>query len=184
MNYVSRIPATILAVLTRTVTRRGVFICALCSLALVASASSATTDQQPICAVAIYDTFSRSAATPPAGFNVSFEGVATAIVGTEVATGTSRMDVKFVTNDIVQCKFTYVLPDGTLVLRSVCVLSQGHGTWHVARGTGRYENFKAVGTETFGLLTVGPGQVFTNFERFAGIGQFDKHRDDEHGGNH
>jgi len=65
----------------------------------------------------------------------------------------------------------------------LCVLSQGHGTWHVdvEKSTGRYKNFKAVGTETFGKLS--PGQVFTDFERFAGIGTFDKHGDDEHGGN-
>jgi hypothetical protein len=35
---------------------------------------------------------------------VSFEGVFTSIIGTEVVTGTSRMDVHFVTSDIVHCK--------------------------------------------------------------------------------
>jgi hypothetical protein len=182
MNYKSRIPATIMAVLTRTVTRRGFLICALicvCSLAIVASARKATGDQ-PI-PVAVLDTFSISQATPPTGFDVSFEGVVTAIIGTDVVTGTSRMDVKFVTGDIVHCKFTWVSSDGngTLVLASVCVLSQGHGTWHVVKGTGRYKNFKAVGTETFGPLPT--GSAFTDFERFAGVGTFDKHDDDEHG---
>ena len=176
----SRIPSTILAVLTRRVTRRGFLIGAVCSLAIVASAWSATTDQSLI-PVALYDTFNRSSATPPEGFDVSFEGVVTAIIGTEVFNGTSRMDVKVMPGgDIVHCKFTYVTPDGTLVLRSVCVLSQGHGTWHVEKGTRRFKNFKAVGTETFGALF---GQKFAQFERFAGIGQFDKHDDDEQGGN-
>lgn len=93
VNYKSRIPATIMAVLPRTVTRRGFLICALCSLAIVGSAWSATTNPA-ICPVALYDTFSRSAATPPTGFDVSFEGVFTAIIGTDVVSGTSRMDVK------------------------------------------------------------------------------------------
>ena len=69
--------------------------------------------------------------------------------------------------------------NGELVLASVCVLSDGHGAWHVESGTGRYKNFTAVGTETFGPLTTGP---FTNFERFAGIGEFGGHGGDEHGG--
>jgi hypothetical protein len=167
--------------LTRTVTRRGLLIGAVCSLALVASVWSAPTGASV--PMAVLDTFSISGATPPEGYDVSFEGVFTSIIGRDVATGKSRMDVKFVTKDIVHCKFTWVRSDGkgTLVLASVCVLSNGHGTWHVESGTGRYRDFQAVGTETFGKLS--PGQAFTDFERFAGIGTFDKHGDDEHGDN-
>jgi hypothetical protein len=178
MNYKSRIPATIMAVLTRTVIRT-FLICALCSLAIVAPAWSATADQ-PI-PMAVLDTFNRT--FPPApGFDASFVGVFTSIIGTEVATGTSRMDVKFVTADIVHCKFTWVRSDGqgNLVLASVCVLSQGHGAWHVEKGTGRYESFKAVGTETFGAFS-GPG--YAMFERFAGIGTDGEHGGNEQGGN-
>ena len=180
MNYKSRIPATIIAVL-RTKTRRGFLICALslCSLAIVASAWKGTTDQ-PI-ALAVLDTFKQIATAP--GFDLSTAGVFTAIIGKDVLTGTSQMDVN-VTGDIARCRFTWVPSDGSgsLVLASVCVLSQGHGTRHVAKGTGRYENFKAVGTETFGKLPPElqpPGQAFTDFERFAGIGTFDKHHDDD-----
>src|SRR5882672_9095456 len=46
---------------------------------------------------------------------------------------------------------------------AVCVLSQGRGTWRVEEGTGRFKNFKAVGTETFGALPPElqpPGQAF------------------------
>ena len=187
MNYKSRIPATIMAVLTRTVTRRGFLICALCSLAIVASVGSApsvglaTEDKkdQPI-PVAVLDTYS-PIPTPAPGFDSSSVGLFTAIIGTDVITGTSRMDVKRVTGGVVglvHCKFTWVSSDGngTLVLASVCVNPDRHGTWHVESGTGRFRNFKAVGTETFGPLPV--GGPFTNFERFAGIGTFDKHGDD------
>jgi len=165
--------------LARTVTRRGLLICLLCSLAIVASVWSAPAGG-PV-PLAVLDTFNISGATPPDGYDVSFEGVFTSIIGRDVASGTSRMDVKFVTSDIVHCKFTWVRSDGkgTLVLASVCVLSNGHGAWHVESGTGRYKNFTAVGTETFGPLTGGP---FTNFERFAGIGEFGGHGGDEHGG--
>ena len=161
-------------------TRRAFLICALCSLAIVTSASSANADRSlPAIPMAVYDTFNISRKTPPPGFDVSFEGVFTSIIGTEVATGTSRMDVKFVTPDIVHCKFTWVCSVGTLVVKSVCVLSNGHGTWRIAGGTGRYKNFKGIGTETFGALSGGP---FTNYERFAGIATNDEHGDDEHGG--
>lgn len=122
---------------------------------------------RPAIPMAVLDTFSRSTATPPPGFEVSFEGEFTSIIGTEVVSGTSRMDVHFMTSDCVECKFTWVSSVGTLVVRSVCVLSDGHGTWHIARGTGRYKHFKGIGTETFGTLS--PGGAFTNFERFAGI---------------
>ena len=179
MNYKSRIPATIMAVLTRT--RRGFVICALCSLAIVASAWSATEDQPtgPVIPVAILDTFKVTTTAP--GFGSSFAGVFTAIIDEEVVTGTSRMDVN-ATGGIARCKFTYVRSDGkgTLVLKSVCVLADGHGTWHVEKGTGCYKNFWAVGTETFGPF-FRPGQTFTNFERFAGIGKYKKDGDDEHG---
>src|SRR6267142_7041333 len=125
--------------------------------------------------MAVLDTFSRSSATPPPGYEVSFEGVFTSIIGTEVVSGTSRMDVHFVTSDIVECKFTWVSSVGTLVVRSVCVLSNGHGAWHIAGGTGRYKHFKGVGTETFGKLS--PGGTFTDFERFAGIATNDEDGD-------
>ena len=155
--------------LTRIVTRRGLLIGALCSLAIVASVWSAPTGG-PV-PLAVFDTFSISSDPPPEGFDVSFKGVFTSIIGGNVASGTSRMDVKRMPGgDIVHCKFTWVRSDGegTLVLASVCVLSQGHGTWHVEEGTGVYKNFKAVGTETFGTL---PPGGFTNYERFAGSGR-------------
>ena len=196
MNYKSRITATILVL--RTVTPRGLLICALCSLAIVASTWSATASDsssranEPV-PIAIYDTFSASPTTsPPAGFDRSFVGVFTAIIGADVVTGASQMDVCLpaVPGGVIRCRFTYVRSDGegTIVLASVCVLSQGHGAWRVETGSGRYRNFKAVGTETFGKLP--PGGQFTDFERFAGIGTFDRHGndddhdDDDHGGDH
>jgi len=144
--------------------RRGFLLCALFSLAIVAAAWPANADQ-PV-PMAVYDTFAIDG-TPPPGYNVSFVGKFTSIIGTEVVTGTSRMDVAFVTADIVHCQFTWVSSVGTLVVKSVCVLSNGHGTWHVESGTGRYEHFKAIGTETFGQLPA--GGPFTNYERFAGF---------------
>ena len=86
---------------------------------------------------------------------------------------------------ICQQRRFVVRSEGSIVLASVCVISQGHGAWHIETGTGLYRNFKAVGTETFGRLPVG-GQ-FTDFERFAGIGTFDRHGnddDDDDHGNH
>ena len=181
MTVHSRIPTATSAVRTRAVARRGFLLCALFSLAIVAGASPAYADQ-PI-PMAVLDTFTRSSATPPPGYEVSFEGVFTSIIGTEVVSGTSRMDVHFVTTDIVHCKFTWVSPVGTIVVHSVCVLSNGHGAWHVHRGTGRYEHFKAVGTETFGSLA--PGGSYTMFERFAGIVTDEKDGDEneKHGRN-
>jgi hypothetical protein len=165
---------------TRTVTRTGFLIGGLCSLAIVASAWTATSvlsatednKDRPI-PMAVYDTFK-----PIAGIPGSFAGVFTAIIGTDVASGTSRMDV-VVTEGIARCKFTWVRSDGhgTLVLRSVCVLAHGHGTWHVESATGRYEGLKGVGTETFGNFP--PGGPFTGFERFAGIGTADEHGDND-----
>src|SRR5713226_10377207 len=70
-----------------------------CSLAIVASGPSATEDQPIIpvaIPVAILDTFpiSRDATTTP-GFNASWTGVFTSIIGEDVASGASRMDVNF-----------------------------------------------------------------------------------------
>jgi hypothetical protein len=57
------------------------------------------------------------------------------------------------------------------------VLSNGHGTWRIASGTGRYKHFKGIGTETFGSLS--PGGRYTDYERFAGTATNDKDgRDD------
>lgn len=189
MNYKSRIPATMMAVLTRTrtLTRTGFLIFALCSLAIVSSSVADQTDEDQPIPVAVYDTFKR-VFPPTPGFQSSWAGVFRSIIGTHVATGTSRMDVN-VTDGIARCRFTWVRADGhgTLVVRSVCVLADGHGTWHVESGTGRYEHFKAVGTQTFGRIsppTIPDG--FDNFERFAGLGTDDEHGDDgddEHGGN-
>ena len=195
MNYKSRITATVLVL--RTVTPRVFLLCALCAVAIVASAWSATASDsssranEPV-PIAIYDTFSVSPTTiPPEGFDRSFVGVFTAIIGTDVVTGASQMDVCLpaVPGGVITCRFTYVRSDGegSIVLASVCVISQGHGAWHIEAGTGRYRNFKAVGTETFGRLPAG-GQ-FTDFERFAGIGTFDRHGNDDHdeddqGGDH
>ena len=183
MNHESRIPATIMSVLTRTrtVTRTGFLIFALCSLAIVPSSVADQDRDQPI-PLAVYDTFKR-VFPPTPGFGSSWAGVFTSIIGTDVATGTSRMDVN-VAAGIARCRFTWVRSDGsgTLVVRSVCVLANGHGTWHVESGTGRYENFKAVGTETFGALLPNPAG-FTDFERFAGIGTDREHGDDEDGAN-
>ena len=177
MKVDPRIPATIVALRTRAVARRGFLLCALFSLAIVPSAWSANADRKPLPAIpmAVFDTINISSETPPPGFDVSFEGVFTSIIGTKVVTGTSRMDVKFVTTDIVECIFTWVSSVGTLVVKSVCVLSDGHGTWHIVDGTGRYKNFKGIGTQTFGALS--PGGPFTDFERFAGIATDDKHGD-------
>lgn len=178
MSPKSRIPTTIMAVLTRTrtVTRTGFLIFALCLLAIVPSSVADQDRDQPI-PMAVYDTFKR--VFPPApGFGSSWEGVFKSIIGTEVAAGTSRMDVN-VAAGVARCRFTWVRSDGhgTLVVRSVCVLADGHGTWHVESGTGRYENFKAVGTETFGGLPPNPAG-FTDYERFAGIGTDDEHHGD------
>ena len=182
MKYESRIPATIMAALTRTVARRGFLIGALCSLAIVVSAKSAS-DDRTVIPIAVLDTFKSCATTPGCtttpGFGSSFVGVFRAIIDEEVVTGTSRMDVN-VAGGIATCKFTWVRSDGkgTLVVASVCVLADGHGAWHVEKGTGCFKNFTGIGTETFGNLP--PGGAFTGFERFAGIGTFAKHGDDRH----
>ena len=175
MKSKSRIPATIMAVLDRTVTRRGLLICALFSLATVASTWSAVADQ-PI-PVSIYQTYNKLA-TPKPGFSSSWVGVATLVIGTDALIDpTSTMDV-IATGDITHCTYTFTIPDeGTLVLAAVC-WSGGHGAWHVAKGTGVLEHFKGIGTQEFGPLPA--GQAFTAFERFAGTGTFKKHGDDEH----
>ena len=139
--------------------------------------------------VAIYDTFKLTTPTTP-GFAVSFAGVVTVIIGTDVLTGTSRMDVYNVTEDIAYCKFTWVIPgEGTLVTSSsVCKIAgaNGIGAWSIEKGTGTgiFKHFKAVGTETFGAIpATDPAFAlgFTDFERFAGVGTFDKHGHDKNG---
>ena len=135
--------------------------------------------------VAIYDTFKRDTNNPTPGFRSTWRGVVTVIIGSDVLTGTSRMDVKAVTNGIAYCKFTWVIPGvGTLVTSSsVCKLAGGNGigAWSIEEGTGIFKHFKAVGTETFGSVPpTDPAFAlgFTDFERFAGIGTFDEHGDD------
>jgi len=134
--------------------------------------------------VAIYDTFKRDLITPTPGFLSSWAGVVTIIIGPDVLTGTSRMDVN-VAAGIARCQFTWVIPGvGTLVTSSsVCKLAGGNGigAWSIEKGTGSFEHFKAVGTETFGPIpSTDPAFAlgFTDFERFAGIGTFNKHGDD------
>lgn len=155
---------------TRTVVHKGLLLCALFSLAFVAAAWPANAKQ--LTPVAVYDTFAITAPSP--GYTVSFVGKFTSIIGTEVVTGTSRMDVRVVAG-IAYCKFTWVSAVGTLVVQSVCTLADGHGTWQVESGTGRYEHFKAIGTQTFGPLPA--GGPFTMYERFAGIATNDGHDD-------
>ncbi len=166
-------------------------LCALFSLAIVPPAWSANADQ-PI-PVAVLDTFNCKTPQelpPPAGYDFSCVGVFTSIIGTEVVTGTSRMDVKRgpAGSGIVYCRFTWVSLVGTLVVDSVCVIPNGHGTWHVnvKRSTGRYEHFKAVGTQTFGPRISTITNPYTQYERFAGITISEEHGGDEnseHGGN-
>lgn len=141
-----------------------VFLLCLFSLVVLAPAWAANADQ-PI-PMAVYDTFHFTGDTAP-GFDASFVGVFTSIIGGDVVNGTSRMDVKFITGDIVHCRFTWVSAVGTIVLSSVCVLSNGHGAWRIESGTGRYEDLTGVGTETFGKLP--PGGLYTDYERFAGV---------------
>ena len=177
------ITATIGEVLRRTVTRRNVLIGALSSVAMTASARSAqSATHDPRVPVSIYHTYKMI--TPAAsGFATSSEGPFTAVIGEDTASGRGRMDVN-ASAGIAHCKFTFVRSDntGTLVLRSVCVTADAHGAWHVEEGTGRYKNFQAVGTETFGpRASIKDGVMYTNFEQFAGIGGFEERGDDEHG---
>jgi hypothetical protein len=179
MKSNSRIPATIMAVPTRTATRRNFLICALCSLAMVASAWSVAADQP----VSIYHTYNKLA-TPNPGFNSSWVGPATLVIGTDALIApASKMDV-IVTGDITHCTYTYTIEgQGTLVIAAVC-WSGGHGAWHVAKGTGVFRHFKGMGTQEFGPLPA--GSAFAQFERFAGTGIFKRHGghdndDDDHG---
>jgi hypothetical protein len=155
------------AVRIRTVVSKGFMLCALFSLAIVAAAWPANAAQ--LVPMAVLDTFNQTAPAP--GYTLSFVGTFTSIIGTEVVTGASRMDVNVVPGPgatlLAYCKFTWVSSAGTLVVQSVCVFGDGHGTWHVESGTGRYEKFKAVGTQTFGPLPA--GGPFTDYERFAGF---------------
>src|SRR5437879_3552012 len=133
--------------------------------------------------VAIYDTFKREL-TPTPGFLSSWAGVVTVIIGPDVLTGTSRMDVN-VAAGIAYCRFTWVIPGvGTLVTSSsVCKLAGGNGigAWSIEQGTGSFKHFKAVGTETFGPIPPNDPALalgFTDYEKFAGIGTFNKHGED------
>ena len=129
--------------------------------------------------VAIWHTDNDLAAPAP-GFDVSAVGAVKAIIGTEVIKGTARMDIKFRPPDpivgvVADCVFTWVFGQGTLVLHSVCTVPESHGTWSVVSGTGRFENIKGIGTQTFGPLA---GPPFTRFERFAGTFTHGKHGGD------
>ncbi|PYJ63631.1 MAG: hypothetical protein DME24_00960 [Verrucomicrobia bacterium] len=177
MKSNSSIPASIMAVPTRTATRRNFLICALCSLAMVASAWSVAADEP----VSIYHTYNQLA-TPNRGFNSSWVGPATLVIGTYALTApSSTMDV-IVTGDVTHCTYTYTIEgQGTLVITAVCFRVEGHGAWHVAKSTGVFEHFKGSGTQEFGPLPA--GSAFAQFERFAGTGTLKKHGHHDHDDN-
>jgi hypothetical protein len=175
----SNAPTTILGVLTRAVTRRGLLACALCSLAIAAPAWTASADESV--PVTILGTWNKLA-TPNPGFSSSWAGVATLVIGTEPLTATVTMDVVATPNPsgtITHCTYVYTLDNGagTLVLHAVCWSAElNHGAWQVGKSTGVFEGFKGLGTSTFGVLP--PSSKYMMYERFQGTG---KHDDANHG---
>jgi hypothetical protein len=176
----SNVPTTILGVLTRAVTRRGLLACVLCSLAIAASASSASADERV--PVTILGTWNKLA-TPNPGFSSSWAGIATLVIGTEPLTATVTMDVVATptpSGGISHCTYVYTLDNGagTLVLHAVCwsTTEQNHGAWQVGKSTGVFKGFTGLGTSTFGNLP--SGDKYMMYERFQGTG---KHSDADHG---
>ncbi len=180
MKSNSNVSTTILGVLTRAVTRRGLLACALCSLAIGASAWSASADETV--PVTILGTWNKLA-TPNPGFSSSWAGIATLVVGTDPLTATVTMDVVATptpSGGISHCTYVYTLDNGagTLVLHAVCWSTPdgNHGNWQVGKSTGVFEGFKGLGTSTFGNLP--STSKYMMYERFQGTG---KHEDRDHG---
>lgn len=176
MKSNSNVPTTNKGVLARAVTRRGLLACALCSLAIAASAWSASADE-PV-PVTIVGTWNKLAAPNP-GFSSSWAGVATLVIGTDPLTATVTMDVLATATSsgtVTHCTYVYTLDNGagTLVLHAVCWTAElNHGAWQTGKSTGVFEGFKGLGTSTFGNLPA--TSKYMMFERFQGTG---KHGDD------
>jgi hypothetical protein len=136
-----KIPATIAMGHTRRVARRGLLICALFSLVVVAVGGRASAG--PPVSVSFIEADDVVGATAN---HVFVEGVFQGTIGTESVSGTTAMDVR-VEAETFHCTHTWTASDGsTLVIHSDCNMMTLNGQWRVVYGDGIFANFFAEGS--------------------------------------
>jgi hypothetical protein len=141
-----RMLAAVAAGRTLTIARRGLLICALFSLAMVAAGGRATA--APATPVSLTEADNIVGATANHLFAAGiFEGT----IGTEAVSGTTSMDVRVVGNTF-HCVHTWTASDGsTLVLHSDCNMMTLNGQWRVVYGDGMFAGFFAEGSLVMAL---------------------------------
>jgi hypothetical protein len=118
-----------------TVTRRGLLICALLSLAMVAGSGRATAAPPVPVSLIEADNFVGGTAT-----DILLEGVFTGTIGTVAVSGTTHMETIVVGNTF-HCTHEWAASDGSLlVLASNCNMGTMNGQWHVVYGDGIFAN--------------------------------------------
>ena len=150
MKHNTRIPATFVAVRTHTLARRGFLLCALFSLAIVATGWSATADSKTPVSLD-----QKMVYTGPGLF---WTGTFTGNIGDLVISGTTTMTVVLPADKFFKeghCTHTFYAKDGTgtivgtIVAHSKCNFETGIGHWRVESATGIFEGFNANGSQTF-----------------------------------
>jgi len=71
------------------------------------------------------------------------------ISGAFETSGTVTMEVDFNSNErVVHCVYTFVAPEGTIIIREQCTMPPDpwQGRWEIVTGTGAYGNLKGNGS--------------------------------------
>jgi hypothetical protein len=146
MKRNSRTVAVIVAGCARTAARRGLLICALFSLVMIAAGGRATAGPSTAVSLTEADNIVGEAANHLFAAGI-FEGT----IGTEAVSGTTSMDVRVVGNTF-HCVHTWTASDGsTLIINSDCNMMTLNGQWRVVYGDGMFANFFAQGSLVMAL---------------------------------
>jgi hypothetical protein len=145
MKRNSRTAAVIVAGCARTAAGRGLLICALFSVVMIAAGGRATAGPATAVSLTEADNIVGEAANHLFAAGV-FEGT----VGTEAVSGTTLMDVGIEGNTF-HCVHTWTTGGSTLVVHSDCNMSTLNGEWRVVYGDGIFANFFAQGSLVMAL---------------------------------
>ena len=135
MKCSSWIPATIVAVRTGTVARRGVLMCVLCSLVMAAPALTTQAAEPEPVSIVIHD-FAVSDDTAVGTFESSGA----------IETSGVESQVFRINGLTLHCLHTLTAVEGTIVIRSQCNLVTNVGQWRIVSGTGAYAGLKGNGS--------------------------------------
>ena len=129
-----------------TPARRGLLICALLSLAMLAAGGQATAARPT--PVSLIEADNVVASTPTQEFDA---GVFKGTVGTVPVSGTTLMEVTVV-GQTFHCVHSWVEADGSvLVIHSDCNAITLNGQWRVVYGDGMFAGFFAEGSLVMAL---------------------------------